>query len=263
MVWDRDVTPEGIYEKSVTNLWVGDRNTVKWDLAGGQFLLNEGLNKGQDAQMFGMQTGLDASTFMFGTERAVESRTGFSFYSFHNYDDTVGNNTTGANFFNGNSSDIKRVREFDLYQEFKMYPFGKPLTFWGEYILNEGADAPSSAKFQPALKRNHVDPRDANGFFIGTQLGEAKKKGEWEGYFNYQYIGANANSGFGDSDFGNGFTNGKGVNFGLGYALTDFLVLNWNNWVVAPVEPRDDPNASSDRVAQTIYRSQLDLVWKF
>jgi len=252
LVFDRDVNPEGIYEKSTVSLWTDDKNTVKWDIAGGQFILNENSGARTDAELFGVQTGLDISTFMFGTARAVESRTGFSFYAYPGWQNTIAANTAGADFHNGNTSDMLHAEVLDLYQEFKFYPFSTPTTIWGEVTNNIGN------------KSATLTPRDEYGFALGTTIGDSKKKGGWDVFLNYFYIGANEAAGvFTDSDFGNGFTNGKGWNFGLDYGLTEFLTLSWSNYVVQPVQPINDPSSSSDRAAQDIYRSQLDLVWKF
>jgi hypothetical protein len=251
MIWDRDVTPEGIYEKATIDVWSSENWIIKYDIIAGQFVLNEGSGANVDAELFAVQMGIDLSTYAFGTNRPIESRTGFSMYFYKNFDRTIANNTAGRNYLRGNTTDVAHMSVLDLYQEFKMYPFDLPFTVWGEAATNAGQMNMSAT----------LDPRDDWAFAIGTKLGKAKKKGTWEGFLNYMYIGANSTAAvFSDSDFGLGHTNGKGWNFGLKYALTDFLKLGWSNFVVQPVEPT---RASSNSESQTIYRSQLDLVWKF
>jgi hypothetical protein len=200
----------------------------------------------------------------------VESRTGFSFYGYSNYQRTAG----PLNLARGNTEDptgaatrTEKMNIFDLYQEIKFYPFDKPMTFWGEYAVNMSPDhfyTPQTfVKGKPVGNDpTGIDARDSNGFGIGVVLGEAKKKGQWETFLNYRYLGANSVAGaFTDSEWGG--TNLKGFNFGLGYALTDFLTLNWNNYIMEPIESFNSSIASSDRPDQRIYKSVFDIQWKF
>jgi hypothetical protein len=260
MVWDRDVTPEGLYEKTSIRLWSTEMTSVKWDVTGGQMILNEATGENQDAELFAVQTGLDFATYRFGTN-PVESRTGFSFYGYSNYQRTAG----PLNLARGNSDDpmgaatrTEKMNIFDLYQEFKFYPFSTPTSLWGEYAVNISPDH----FYTPANRPTGIDARDSNGFGLGIVVGEAKKKGGWETFVNYRYLGANSVAGaFSDSEWN--YTNVKGYNFGLGYALTDFLTLTWNNYVTEPIESYNSTIASSDRPDQRIYKSVFDIQWKF
>ncbi len=111
-----------------------------------------------------------------------------------------------------------------------------------------------------------------DGWYVGLQLGEAKKQGQWEIGYWYEELGANAFlDAIVDSDFGYGGTNNKGHIVKAGYAVTDFLTLNLSFWFV---ENRDDfvqnaPNVpggavvnGGDQRHQTD-RVQLDAVMKF
>jgi hypothetical protein len=199
-------------------------------------------------------------TYAFGSS-PIESRTGFSYYTYPDYaysafayDLARGNETVPRR--GGLRSQDPNI--FNIYQEFKFYPFNKPFKVFGEYAVNATQD-------HDDRNAGGLNGRDANAFNLGAQFGEAKKKGQWEAFLTYYYVGANSVAGaFADSDFGwYGHTNNKGWNFGVGYAITDFLTLNWSNYIFTPVESHNDFLSSSDRAHFTDYRSQLDLVWKF
>jgi hypothetical protein len=257
LIWDRDVTPEGIYEQATLGLWKTERTTVRWDITGGQMVLTEGMAKNTDSELYAVQTGFDMATYAFG-DNPVEMRTGFSFYGFTGYpvNAPVYGMTRGNTEHPGMTpSQTEKMNIFDLYQEFKIYPFNLPSTFWGNYFVNAS----------PSHFPVGIDSKDSNGYGLGLILGEAKKPGGWEFALNYRYVGANATAGvFGDSDFGAyGGTNNKGWTIGVSYGLTKYLTLTWNNYIVESVESFNSIFPSSDRADQRIYKSVLDLSWKF
>jgi hypothetical protein len=73
-------------------------------------------------------------------------------------------------------------------------------------------------------------------------------------------------SAFSDSDFGgpdqSGYSNRKGHKFGLSYYLTDAVQVNWTGYVVEPFNVVSTAVAASSR-SESVFRSQLDLVYKF
>ena len=75
--------------------------------------------------------------------------------------------------------------------------------------------------------------RDAISWLVGFQLGETKKKGDWQAYLNYREVGiAATDPNLNDSDFALGATNVRGFKLGLAYALTDFVVINATGYVI-------------------------------
>jgi len=69
--------------------------------------------------------------------------------------------------------------------------------------------------------------RDALAWLVGVQLGEIKKAGDWMAFLNYRETGiASVDPNLHDEKFALGSMNARGFKLGLGYALTDFVVLN-------------------------------------
>lgn len=69
--------------------------------------------------------------------------------------------------------------------------------------------------------------RDALAWLVGLQIGETKKKGDWQANINYREVGiASIDPNLNDSDFAQSTLNVRGFKLGLAYALTDFVVLN-------------------------------------
>jgi len=74
--------------------------------------------------------------------------------------------------------------------------------------------------------------RDGLSWLVGLQLGETKKKGDWQAYINYREVGiASIDPNLNDSDFGLSSLNTRGFKIGLAYALTDFVVLNATGYI--------------------------------
>ncbi|MEI9895837.1 MAG: putative porin [Chthoniobacter sp.] len=75
-------------------------------------------------------------------------------------------------------------------------------------------------------------PRDGLAWLVGLQLGETKKKGDWQFYVNYRESGiASVDPNLNDSDFALSALNTRGFKIGLAYALNDFVVLNATGYI--------------------------------
>jgi len=176
-------------------------------------------------------------------------------------------NNTSTSFLRTNTLAADAFRVIDIYPEVVFYVDRKPITLWYNYVnnlANEGTD-------NAALSSGN-DIHDQNeAWGLGLKIGKAKKKGDWEMFYGYYEIGANAvPAAFNDSDFGGsggvGHTNRQGHKFGIGYQLTDALVINWTGYVVDALDPNTGntggtPVASS--LNERVFRSQLDAVYKF
>ncbi|MEP6671521.1 MAG: putative porin [Chthoniobacter sp.] len=69
--------------------------------------------------------------------------------------------------------------------------------------------------------------RDSIAWLVGFQLGETKKKGDWVAYLNYRETGiASVDPNLNDDDSAQSALNMRGFKLGIGYAITDFVVIN-------------------------------------
>ncbi|MBU9889561.1 MAG: putative porin [Candidatus Omnitrophica bacterium] len=264
IVWDRDVKPEGIYEKANFNLL----DTGSYDLKGyataGQFVLDEdsATSGGGDANLFAYQLGLNQILYTDLMERPIDVKSAVSYYTFGKY-------ATGSNFsslgqrgnpYVPNSTSQLAAGEFELvefYNEISLYPFGLPVRPYFDWVSNIG---------NKAANWDVAGTDGSNAWALGVKLGGINKKGDWEISYAYKRIGRNAVPGFNDSDFGySGHSGVRGSHIKAGYALTDYLTVNAGGIFAnnLNVGTRLSGGASSGILDQEQRRFQLDLVWKF
>ena len=197
MVWDPDVTPEGVYEQVNFTLLSGDRTKWTADATAGQYLVNENAGLETDAQVFGYQGSLTASTYFFGTQEPVDITGAVSYYDYPNWFQTVTSNTAGTSYLRTNSITADDFRVLDLYPEVAFYIGRTPTTVWVDYAVNT-ANVGTGDAFSGG---NDIHDAD-EAWGVGIKLGKPKKKGDWELYYAYYEIGANAVvAAFNDSDF--------------------------------------------------------------
>jgi hypothetical protein len=269
LVWDPDVTPEGAYEK--VDLQVVNTEDTKVNLYGafGQLIINDNqvnnLNYANDnADMFGYQEALNVSTYAFGTQMPVDITAAVSWYDYTNWSETVSNNGAATDFIRTNTKYAEAFRVLDIYPELIFYVDRTPVTLWYDFAKNFGDHGTDNPDLNVALRGNDFHDQDT-GWGVGGKIGKAVKKGQWEAYGSYFQVGANAvPAAFNDSDFGGpgtkGYTNRKGYKFGLGYQLTDSLQLYWTTYIVSPL---DVSLLDQYSLNETVYRTQLDAVYKF
>lgn len=262
MVWDPDVTPEGLFEKVDLGLVNTEDTKVKLYNTFGQFITNENQGVTTDAEMYGYQTALNVSTYGFGTDTPVEITGAVSYYDYPGWSQTVTNNTTGVSFLRTNTIVADNFRVIDFYPELQFAVNKLPVTLWYDFADNVGNTTSSEDVAQSG--GNDIHDQDT-AWGVGFKLNKAKKKGDWEAFYGYWAIGANSVvAAFNDSDFGgpgqNGYTNRKGHKFGLTYKLTDSIDVNWTGYIVRPLDPSVLVGSSSN---ESVFRSQADLVYKF
>ena len=269
IVWDPDVTPEGIYEQANLGLLSTEENTVKLQFTSGQFIVNENAAVDNDANLYAYQGAINWSTYNWGGgDRPVDIHAAVSYYDYTNWFNTVkaAGNTASTSYLRTNSIVADSFRVLDIYPEVTFYVKNTPLMLWYDYAVNTANVGTDDV--DQSLGNDIHDTDTAWG--LGFKLGKAKKKGAWEAFYGYYEIGANAVvAAFNDSDFGgpgtNGFTNRKGHKFGASYLLTDNISLNWTGYVVKPLNPFNG-NATiglQNATNESVFRSQLDLVYKF
>lgn len=258
IVWDADVTPEGLYEKAVFELAGTGNNKLRVYGTLGQFIVNENAGEATDAELYGYQGALNWSTRSFNTEEPVDVTLALSYYDYVNYFRTVANNTASTSYLRTNSTALDDPRILDFYPEVVFYVNRRPLTLWVDRVDNVGS-----------IDQTRIDLDSVHGqdtaWGLGFKYGKAKKKGDLEWFYGYYEIGANAVvAAFSDSDFGGpgqtGFTNRKGHKFGFAYQLTDNVMVNWTGYVVRPLTPTATVANSAN---ESVFRSQADLSYKF
>ncbi len=267
ITWDGDVTPEGLYEKAKFSLISTEENKLTLDTTMGQFLINENAGELTDAEMFGYQGALTWSTYSFGTERPIDFTGAVSLYDYVNLSGTLAaaTNTAATSYQRTNTTAflLDDPRIIDFYPEIVFHWGAMPVTLWYNYVINEAElNAGSTSTPQAADVHNQDD-----AFGLGIKIGKLKKKADWEFFYGYYEIGANAvPAAFNDSDFGgpgqSGHTNRLGHKFGLGYQITDNLQFNWTNFLVRPLNATLS-TVAGNATAEKVYRTQADLVWKF
>lgn len=258
--FDSDVTPEGLYEKVNFSLASSEENKVNLYTTFGQFILNENTGLDTDANLFGYQGALVWSTYNFNTDQPVDFAIATSYYDYVNYNRTVANNSASTSYLRTNTTALDNPRVLDIYPEVTFYINRIPAVLWYNYVENLGEIDPTR------LELSDVHGEDT-AWGLGLKYGKAQKKGSWEASYGYYEIGANAvAAAFNDSDFGGpgqaGYTNRKGHKFGLGYALTDSVTVNWTGYIVQPLNATAS-TISANSTVETVFRSQADLVYKF
>lgn len=260
IIWDRDVKPEGLYEKLDFKLIQSDDLDVNAFLTAGQFILEEDGTLGSgtiggDAELFAFQLGVNPVVHTPFLERPVDITQAVSFYSYPEFASQSNFLINGTSLARGNSNAAGSAAELDAgdfqviesYTELAVFPYGFPARFYFDIAANPADDTSGNTIVDENL-----------AYALGVRLGGLSKKGDWELSYAYKYIDANAVVGaFNDSDFGLGHSGKRGNVFKLGYALTDNLTLNGAAFFV---ENSNDIAGLRDEQQR---RFQADLSWKF
>lgn len=258
MIWDRDVKPEGVYEKIDFKLLDSPNLKLNSYVTTGQFVLDEDATVGGDANLFGYQLGLNPVIYTPAFERPVDILQALSLYDFSNYA-RKNNFLIGATSLargnpnadnNSNELDAGQFKVLESYTEIALYPGGLPTRLQIDLAGNPVADSQD-----PSVNGNAE--KLAYGF--GLKLGGIVKKGDWELGYQYKRIGANAVvGGFNDSDFGDGHAGKRGSVLRAAYGITDSITLNGTVFLVNNLN-----TGSTGILDQEQRRFQVDLVWKF
>ncbi|HNX69295.1 MAG TPA: putative porin [Candidatus Omnitrophota bacterium] len=272
MIWDRDLKPEGIYEKIDGQLLKTDNLTLKsYGLLMQSVLMETGNSSAtfsnKDANLFAYQAGLNPIFYVPGLDRPVDALSAISVYNFQNYANSGNWTVSTASQANGNPSydaNTLSARNFNIlsfYQEVNFYPYGIPVKPFAEFAHNMSNQSGLSL----ATPNNSMQG-SADAWSMGLTLGKLQKKGDWQTSYQYKYIGANSVVGaFNDSDFGGynyGGTDKSGSVVKLGYNLTDYLTLNGACYLVRPITVRDT-TVNGMQVDQSVRRFQVDVTYKF
>ena len=200
LIWDGDVTPEGIAASYETAL----SPSTSLFANGGGFWIRE-RSGGADTGLFGIQSYLKHKI-----NQNLYALGGLSYYDMGNLDDRTEDlsnvNTSSGNTFNSSNQYVYDYDVVEMFAEMGGFEFmGLPATVYGNYVENTAA------------------PGDRNsGWFMGWKLNKAKKPGDWQISYNYRELEKDAVfDGLTDSDFIGGGTDGKGHEIGLKYKVSE------------------------------------------
>ncbi len=256
MIWDRDVKPEGVFEKVDLKLLDTPDFGINGYATAGQFVLDEDSALGGDSNLYAFQFGVNPVIYTPLFDKPVDVLQAFSLYTYDNYADNSNFIIGGTSLARGNINidgvatelDAGRFQVLEYYSELAVYPWNIPTRFHIDLAMN------------PADKANGNSVVNENqAFGGGVKLGGIVKKGDWEIGYQYKRIEANSVVGaFTDSDFGDGHIGKQGSVVKAGYALTDNLTLNSAMFFVDNLN-----HGTAGIIDQQQRRFQLDLVWKF
>lgn len=273
IIWDGDVTPEGIYEKVDFRL-ATPSDEASWDLNTlmGQFIVDEDSDsRPSDIEVF---------AYGVGTTYQWKKNHNFSFkYTFYDWEDYAQLIKAGASTvpdsLGGNDRNLDAFKIHNFYAEIN---FDTPTLFWGvmplkiygDYAWNAGVSDENEAygTTNEALRNPKFRNDSDAAFSIGGTLGKAKDPGSWQFGYEYLYIEPNAVVGnFSESDLGLGFANNKGHKLSWKYMLHKSIELNATAWMVERIDKSILTYGSSGLRPfgddDQVLRTQLDLVYKF
>jgi len=239
LIWDGDLTPEGIafsYDGKLND------KTGLFAIGGGLWATESST---ADISLWGIQGGLKHAF-----DNGDKLTWGGSYYKY--------GNIKGKSFFYKNSSDSS-VKSFgntdgggstfaydyelaELFGEYGTKLGDTPLSVYGDYVVNTASNV-----------------KEDTGWLVGTKLGKVKAPGSWD--VGYEYRDSEADSvvgAFTDSDFIDGGANGSGHKFSFNYGLAK----NTKAGVTYILSDRD-ASGGDTKEDDAYHRLQLDLVVKF
>lgn len=270
IIWDSDVTPEGIYEKMDFRLMDDPASGAFLDLntLQGQWVIDEDsdLSPG-DHEMLSYGFGV---TYQW--KKNHDAALKVTYYDWQDYAQFIKSSSIVNENLGGNDREVSDFKILNFYAEtnFEVQTWWwetQPLKVYGDYANNTGLQddigTTDESLQNPALRGDSDD-----AFSVGLTLGKAKDRGSWAFTYEYLYIEPNAVVGnFSEADLGVGFANNQGHRLSWKYMLLKDLELQLSAWLVERVDTTKltfgasslRPNGDDDQV----FRAQFDLVWKF
>ncbi|WP_296252033.1 putative porin [Pseudomonas sp. UBA4194] len=235
VIWDGDINPEGLavtYKMPLggkTELFGSTGYYVLTDNVDG-----DGYQFQHDLRMYTGQAGV-----RFAPADTVKVTLGGSLYAFDNDNDTTGL------AINGNAPGSNEFQLYEGFGQLDLTGLPLPLSFYGQYVVNGDAQSTATSDKEDTAYLFGVKTK-----FYGIGLD-----------YNYRDVERNAVVGaFTDSDFGNGFTGGKGHKVKVSYDID-------KNFAVAAsyLKAKDSYIASSvtNNSRQDVDTLQLDVEAKF
>ncbi len=199
LIWDSDLTPEGIGTNYVVALGKND----KLNFNGAGTWVDED-SAGVDTSLWGAQTYLKHE--FENKDYVLAGASYFDYGNIQGRGNLKSTWSTSSSFFGNTSSASTFASDYDLLELFGEYGFAInkfPIGLFGNYVKNTVASTSNDT-----------------GWLAGFKLNQAKDPGSWEFSYNYRDLQADAVLGaFTDSDFIGGGTNGKGHVLGFTYQV--------------------------------------------
>jgi Putative porin len=248
IMWDPDVNPEGAYEYYQYPGWANFKPFVQL----GQMVVNEVADQTNDAALFIYQAG-----FEWNIGKIKWTLAG-SYYDWANLENSKYLHEANYKGGGGNtfildaSGDLQYAYDYNLWEgiSFVKFKLGKiPTTLIFDYIVNTADNVPSGQD---------------TAYYIGFDLGEAKKKGDWSIEYKYARIERDAVIGsINDQDFYG--ANRKGHKVKVNYMILDRLRFDAAYFYTDPVTQWDpsDVTFSKNKQREHEDRVQTDLIFNF
>ncbi len=250
MRWDRDVRPEGAYQKIQGKLARIGALDLSGTLTVGEMILAEGSGGShQDAELWAIQGGFLPKITLPGFDQPLEMKNLATWYWFDDYTYSGNYITAGGNPRSGLDLAAGDFKVLEFYNEAALHlPYVKRSAVYFDFAQN--LDDNATTKLLGGTQNT--------AYSIGIKLGELKKKNTWEAIYEYYRIEANATpSGFSDADFGG--TNRLGSVVKFSYAFTDYMHIGTAMFLTDRLL-KGDPTIANGSNRQTF---QIDLNWKF
>jgi Putative porin len=246
LVWDADINPVGLSQKAELHKlygWVGPWEVT---LNAGQFTFADN-NEGWKSQSNGTDLATDA--FLFQAQAVV----GFKFDdshkltaapSFLTYNAASTKNATGSVLSGGSATaatvngsgfaaanGTRGLQLLLLPGDFTTKVAGIKTKFVWDFSYNLDGETRAYDVYglarTGAIGSNRRSATDDYAWLVGLVLGENKKKGDFSLLANYRATGLTAvDPNLNDSDFANSRLNTRGFKLGVGYNLSNAVVLN-------------------------------------
>ena len=243
LVWDPDLTPEGV---ALDSRWaLGDAVTVLGK--GGYVWIQERSDK-SDTMLYAGQAAIklqfipEVYLTLGGSYYKYDTIQGVDVFDWEAKNNSYGNSTMKGSV-SGSTTNKAFASEYapvEAFAELGIWAIkGLPITLYGQYVTNPKAD-----EFK-------------TGYQAGISLGKAKNPGTFEVGYSYAQLDKDAVVGaFTDSDRWGGGTDGKGHKM---YAKYQFL-KNLQGAVAYFIDTKPNSDASKE---QDYQRLQVDLVAAF
>jgi hypothetical protein len=260
MVYDFDVTPEGVAEQFQWTI----NDHVRLFAQAGQYAVKEFSKDANDVYFFDQEGGVEAKFGQDPKSPVVKVTAVGGYYVTDGLgllkagdSPNLGNALVGASATTNNIADfnVGYVRGEVAWKLCDKPFLGTPamVTLSGEYDKN----------LKSAFENLPDD--QTTGWTGQIVFGEAKKKHQWQIAYQYKYQEADSTwDAIADSDFGNGGTDRKGHVIKAAYNLQDWWQLGFATFLTEKISNR--PNTGHNTVGfagQEQLRLQVDSVFKF